>query len=118
MDDHDLVVPDSAHRGPTARALKDHRGRRHCVHNIGGHPAPGNSSPSTGTRPPSGHDDHFPDAQSNLVPIQLSMGPTIACSRPTAIPTGSSTLHGLGVSAVRASLHRRPRRPSPGKSPF
>jgi hypothetical protein len=36
--------------------------------------------------------DHFPDIQTNVVPIYLSMGPIMPCNRQTYILTGSSTI--------------------------
>ena len=54
------------------------------------------SSRSTAARALPERDDHFPDRQTNVVPIQLSMGATTACSRRDATRTGSSTTRPTG----------------------
>jgi hypothetical protein len=75
---HDLVVPDVADPRPDGHAQFGSMTSADAtaVHGIGGHHnAPGElfTSDGHGVRFPSAT-DHFPDSQSNLVPIQLSMG--------------------------------------------
>jgi hypothetical protein len=75
---HDLVVPDTAPPRPDGHAQfgKITAADAIAVHNIGGqHNAPGQIFTIDGKDPRSpAASDHFPDVQSNLVPIQLSMG--------------------------------------------
>ena len=75
---HDLVVPDVAAPRPDGHAQfgKMTAADAIAVHNIGGHHnVPGELFTIDGqpVRFPSAT-DHFPDSQSNLAPIQLSMG--------------------------------------------
>ncbi|HEY3205101.1 MAG TPA: hypothetical protein VGL03_15740, partial [Thermoanaerobaculia bacterium] len=75
---HDLVVPDVAAPRPDGHAQfgKMTAADATAIHNLGGHHnVPGQlfTVDGNGVRFPSAT-DHFPDSQSNLVPIQLSMG--------------------------------------------
>ena len=55
--------------------------------------------------------DHFPDVQTNVVPLQLSHGRVqLPAAERLPLVLGVQRVHGLGLPALRAAVHRRLRR--------